>query len=124
MKSIIQTGKYCFLTGQKNVQLHKHHIFNGPLRNWSEKNGLWIYLSWTEHRKLHDTNANALRLKAIAQFIYEGSHSHEEFMSHTHEDYSMYLTEEDKVRYCIKSEGLEIIPESLLFEQIGIRKGN
>lgn len=107
MKSILQKGRYCFLTGNTREQLHKHHIFNGPLRNWSEKNGLWVYLSWTEHDKLHRTNANAKRLKAIAQYFYEKTHSHEEFMSHTHENYSMYLTVEDKLKYCIGYQGLD-----------------
>lgn len=108
MKSIIQTGKYCFLTGRTDIQLHKHHIFNGGLRKWSEENGLWVYLTWEKHRNLHDTNVDARRLKAIAQNIYEQTHSHEEFMSHVHENYSIYLTEEDRLKYCVKHEALDL----------------
>lgn len=107
MKSILQTGKYCYLTGKKNVQLHKHHIFNGGLRTWSENNGLWVYLSWDEHKKLHDTNINARRLKAIAQYHYEKTHSHEEFMEHAHENYLQYLTAEDRLKYCIEFQALD-----------------
>lgn len=108
MKSIIQTGKYCYLTGNTKEQLHKHHIFNGPLRNWSEREGLWVYLSWSEHRKLHDTNENAYRLKAIAQYIYESKHSHEEFMQHVRRDYSEYLTPEDIKMFCTPHESLDL----------------
>ena len=123
MKSIIQNGRYCFLTGKTNCQLHKHHVYNGPLRTWSERNGLWVYLAWDEHEKLHKNVNTARRLKAIAQCIYERTHTHEEFMSHTHEDYSMYLTDEDKKRYCTEYEPLDLskISDELLIQGMRLR---
>lgn len=43
MKSIIQTDKVCYITGDE-YNLHKHHVFNGANRKLSEKYGLVIYL--------------------------------------------------------------------------------
>ena len=90
MKSIIadySQGRYCYFTGQSN-NLDKHHIFNGPLRAWSEKNGLWIYVEHYKHMDMHvNDQQTLLYLKRIGQRKYEKTHSREEFMSHTHKNY-------------------------------------
>lgn len=86
-KSIIQHSKYCLISGAKNIPLHKHHCLTGGLRNFAEREGLFVYLSWNEHRKLHVTPEIEIELKRIAQYYYEFTHTREEWMLNVHKNY-------------------------------------
>lgn len=110
MKSIIQNGKFCYLSNiaDDNSGIHridtedldKHHIFNGPFRDWSEKNGLWVYLSHKKHMELHQQPEMAYELKRIAQYTFEKTHSREEFLSVVRKNYlAAPLSHDDLVKY-------------------------
>lgn len=99
-KSIIQKGRYCFLSGEYADFLHKHHIFGGPLRSWSEKEGLWVYLLPEEHMKLHITPETERSLKKVGQYIFELSHSHEEFMKKVRKNYLTSSLTEKEMKMC------------------------
>lgn len=92
--------------------LHKHHIFNGNgLRNWSEKEGLWIYLSSSVHMQLHDGSGLDKTYKRIGQHYYEKTHTREEFMKHSdgHKNYlTTPLTDEEKTKYGIDYKELDL----------------
>lgn len=85
MKSIIQTEKECFFTGE-TYDLHKHHIFFGnPGRKLSEKYGLTVYLVpyWhtTGPQAVHNCRKTDLILKQAAQKAFERVHgTREDFM--------------------------------------------
>ena len=86
MKSILQTEKECYITGQTN-NLHKHHIYFGnPWRRISEENGFWVYLAGYLHNQSNqgvhgkDGKELDLMLKRHCQMKYEETHSREEFM--------------------------------------------
>lgn len=113
-KSIIQHSKYCYVTGVTK-DLHKHHIFNGnKLREFSEHEGLWVYLAWNVHRNLHDSSELARELKRIGQFYYEKTHSHDEFMNHVRKNYlDMPLSKEEKAKYGIDVEEFNILEDDL-----------
>ena len=73
MKSILQNERYCYLSGRSGP-LEKHHVLNGPCRDFAEENGLWVYITPEWHRKLHGTGDGVQiqkRLKTIAQLTYE-----------------------------------------------------
>ena len=85
-KSILQTEKVCYITGQTN-NLHKHHIFFGnPNRKISEDNGFWVYLAGYLHNQssigVHGKDGRELdlMLKQHCQRKYEETHTREEFM--------------------------------------------
>ena len=85
-KSILQTEKECYITGQTN-NLHKHHIYFGnPLRKISEDNGFWVYLIGALHNQsndgVHGKNGHYLdlKLKQDCQRKFEETHSRKEFM--------------------------------------------
>ena len=86
MKSILQTEKESFIS-KSTANLHQHHIFNGPLRKWSDKEGLWIWLTWKEHEEIHRSPKKMRELKQIGQRKYEETHTHEEFMKHVRKNY-------------------------------------
>lgn len=87
MKSIIQTKRQCYFSGYTE-NLDKHHIFNGALRDWSEQEGLWVYLNHGIHMALHQSRPDLERLlKKVGQQKYEETHSHEEFMKHVRKNY-------------------------------------
>lgn len=85
-KSILQTEKECYITGQTD-NLHRHHIFAGARRNISEKEGFWVYLAGRLHNQseqgVHGKNGHELdlMLKRQCQSKYEETHSREEFMA-------------------------------------------
>ena len=94
--SIIQTDdiKRCYISqqwqGDGGEPLEKHHIFNGSLRDWSDEQGLWIWVTPQIHRRLHGTRdgVQMLRLlKIIGQMKFEALHSHEEFMDKVRKSY-------------------------------------
>lgn len=85
MKSILQSEKQCYLTGETG-QLHKHHIFFGRgLRKISEENGFWVYLLPRLHNMsndgVHFNRELDLKLKRACQKKYEEKHTREEFMA-------------------------------------------
>lgn len=49
-KSIMQEDKESYLSGRTGC-LEKHHIFGGSNRKWSEKYGLWVWLTHDEHNE-------------------------------------------------------------------------
>ena len=85
-KSILQTEKVCYITGQTN-NLHKHHIYAGGRRKISEREGFWVYLApWLHNQSdegVHGKNGHELdlMLKRHCQMAYEKEHSREEFMN-------------------------------------------
>lgn len=83
MKSILQTEKMCWYTGDTR-DLHKHHIFGGAgNRKLSEKYGLWVWLRADKHtgpQGVHENRALDLELKRAGQEAFERTHSREEFM--------------------------------------------
>lgn len=85
-KSILQSEKVCYITGRTD-NLHKHHIYFGPDREKSEKNGFWVYLIGRLHNQsnegVHCINGHDLdiMLKQECQRKYEETHSREEFMA-------------------------------------------
>lgn len=85
MKSILQSEKQCYLTGEAGP-LHKHHIFFGNgLRKISEENGFWVYLLPRLHNMsndgVHFNRELDLKLKRNCQKKYEETHTREEFMA-------------------------------------------
>ena len=83
MKSIIQTKKECYIT-HSTYNLHKHHIFGAANRKISEKYGLWIWLRGDWHNLsdygVHFDKELDLRLKQMAQRVFEETHTRQEFM--------------------------------------------
>ena len=86
-KSIMQTEKVCYITGQTN-NLHKHHIYFGnPGRRISEENGFWVYLAgWLHNQSEHGVHGKYgheldLLLKTHCQMKYEETHTRKEFMA-------------------------------------------
>lgn len=83
MKSILQNRKECYVTG-RTEGLHKHHVFGGPNRKISEKNGFYIWLIPSLHnlsdKGIHFDKSFDLSVKRACQREYEKEHSREEFM--------------------------------------------
>lgn len=52
MESIVSNRKECFRCGKTGV-LHRHHVYGGSRRKWSEEYGCWIYLC-PEHHNMSD----------------------------------------------------------------------
>ena len=51
MNSILQTERECYETGRTD-NLHKHHIYYGRgMRDISEKNRFWVYLTGEYHNQ-------------------------------------------------------------------------
>lgn len=67
MESILDTTKgVCFLCG-RHCQTHKHHVFGGPNRWRSERDGLTLYLCPECHRTVHSDFRYAKGLRMIAE---------------------------------------------------------
>lgn len=84
MKSIIQTEKRCFKSGN-TTGLEKHHIFFGTAnRRLSDKYGLTIWLTAYWHRDtrsgVHANRGFDLELKRIGQKAFEQTKTREEFI--------------------------------------------
>lgn len=82
-RSIIQTERQCIVCHTQS-NLHWHHIFFGPLRGVSEKNGFTAWLCVRHHTGtdgVHSNRALDLELKRLCQHEYEKTHSREEFMA-------------------------------------------
>lgn len=82
-KSILQTEKACYVTGQTG-RLHRHHIFGGGRRGLSERYGLWVWLSPEWHNMsghgVHFNHELDLRLKREAQAAFEAQHGRQAWM--------------------------------------------
>ena len=84
MKSILQDEKRCFICGSYNW-IEEHHIYGGPNRKVSEKNGFKVYLCHYCHNEppkgVHHNKERRLWLRAKCQEKYESmGHTREEFM--------------------------------------------
>ena len=83
MKSIMQTEKECYITHQIDG-LHKHHIYGGPNRRISEREGFYIYLIPDLHNMsnegIHYDKEFDLRIKQECQRIYERTHTRQQFI--------------------------------------------
>ena len=81
--SILQRDKVCYLCF-RTFGLERHHIFAGVAnRPLSEKYGLWVWLCHNCHTGPHgaqyDPGKNQA-LKRDAQFAFERTHTHAEWM--------------------------------------------
>ena len=83
MISIVQGRKQCYVCG-KEQYLHRHHIFFGPNRKWSEKYGLTVWLCGRHHNLsnegVHFNRELDLHIKQAGQKAFERGHTREEFM--------------------------------------------
>lgn len=98
-KSIIQAEKECYICRRwYNVRttsrLEEHHVLNGPLRSFSERHGLKVWLCHRHHNEpglsAHHNAACAQTLKAVAQAKYEeqnGPGAHAAWMAAVGKDY-------------------------------------
>lgn len=82
-KSIMQNEKQCYVTGRVGA-LHKHHIYGGPNRRISEREGFWVWLCPELHNMsnegVHFNKEFDNQLKQRCQAEYEKTHSREDFM--------------------------------------------
>lgn len=83
MAGIMQDGKYCYKCGTM-FNLHKHHIYGGPNRKISEKEGFYVYLcarhhNWSDEGVHFDKDFD-LELKQECQRRYEEDHTRDDFM--------------------------------------------
>ena len=72
----------CFLCGRKTC-LQKHHVFPGPNRKISEREGFWCHLCVDCHLSQDGAQYNPEvgdYLKQQCQMAYEETHTREEFM--------------------------------------------
>lgn len=90
MKSIMQKDKTCcYLCGRNGTgdPLEEHHVFGGPNRTLSEKDGLKVYLCGNRcHRNgkssAHKSAVTSEYLKAEAQTVWEAVYgSRQAFLS-------------------------------------------
>lgn len=81
--SILQTERECYVTGAR-INLHRHHVFGGPLRKKSEEWGCWVWLTADYHnmsrKGVHFDRQLDLRIKRECQEAFEKLHGHEKFM--------------------------------------------
>lgn len=82
-KITLQQEKECYISGAK-IGLHKHHIFGGANRKWSELYGLYVWLRPDWHNMsdygVHFNKSLDMKLKQYAQAEFEKVYSREEFM--------------------------------------------
>ena len=85
MKSILQHEKEC-LVCHTTRNLHDHHVFEGGTngnRKMSEKYGMKIWLCAYHHNMsdegIHFNKELDLKVKKMAQEVFELSHTREEF---------------------------------------------
>ena len=87
--------KVCFVCGRW-TGLECHHIFGGPFRKNSDKDGLMVWLCYEHHRGdkgVHNNRELDLRIKRVGQFIYEQDHTRSEFMRRYGKNYDTEETE-------------------------------
>lgn len=80
---ILQEDYECYVTGVTKY-LHKHHIFGGPNREISEREGFYIYLTPHFHNMsdqgIHFNKEFDLKVKRECQAKFEETHSREDFI--------------------------------------------
>lgn len=89
-KSIMQDNTAESFLSKRTDNLDKHHIFNGALRQKSEKYGLWVMLNHDEHMFAHHTVKGQkvlILLKQLGQKAFEEKYGHEEYMKEFHKNY-------------------------------------
>lgn len=80
MKSIIQTGKECFVC-RTPYGLDDHHIFAGPNRIHSERLGLKVWLCRDHHTGsagVHSDPGLMMRLRQVGQQAFEATYGDRE----------------------------------------------
>ena len=84
MKSILQSKKECFKCGAI-CDLHEHHIYGGPNRKISEKNGFKVRLCGHHHNLsdagVHFDKVFDLELKQLCQTEYEKTNTRQNFIN-------------------------------------------
>ena len=82
-ESLLSPVKECYVTGAR-INLHRHHVYGGPLRQKSEQWGCWVYLRADYHNMsehgVHFDRQLDLRLKRECQEAFEARFGHEKFM--------------------------------------------
>ncbi len=69
---------------ERQQYLEKHHVFGGPRRDISEREGLFVWLCYEHHRGNNSVHMKAElseRVKRIAQMKWEENHTREEWMA-------------------------------------------
>ena len=88
MKSIIQKNKECWYC-KTTYNLENHHIYFGPNRKVSDKNGFVVWLCNYHHTgslcgiskySVHFNRKMNLKLKQICQSKYEENHTRDDFI--------------------------------------------
>ena len=81
-KSIMHNTRESYLSGRVD-HLEKHHIFGGSNRKWSEKYGLWVYLTHDEHNEppdgVHFNKRIRRELQAQGQRAFEAEYPELDF---------------------------------------------
>ncbi len=81
--SILQRQHECYVTGSR-IDLHRHHVYGGALRQKSEKWGCWVYLRADYHNMsshgVHFDRKLDLRIKRECQAAFEVLYGHEKFI--------------------------------------------
>ena len=98
MRSVIQRDEtYCYICKEKYgidalQPTEEHHVFGGPLRPISEKNGLKVRLCHRHHTEgpeaVHRCQAMNRWLQKRAQIQFLQSHTKQEWMRIMHRDYA------------------------------------
>ena len=78
--SIMQDGKYCYVTGRTD-HLDKHHVYGAANRKQSERYGCWVWLTHDVHMAAHQRQTEILtQLRQECQEAFEAIHGHDKFM--------------------------------------------
>lgn len=89
-ESIVQknslTNRISFLSGASGI-LALHHTMNGAFRKKSTRYGLWVWLTPTEHDRVHSNQKQLKALKAYSQRKFEALYGHEKWMKEFGKDY-------------------------------------
>lgn len=95
-KSIMQEREICYICRTKYLVwttegLEEHHVLNGPLRDFSERYGLKVWLCHRHHNEppegVHHNAETAIWLKGEAQKTFEWLYGHERWMQEVGKDY-------------------------------------
>lgn len=82
MKSILQKEKECWFCGRTDG-LELHHVYGGPNRTVSDRNGFTVWLCRRHHtgsnQSVHMNSKMSLTVKCCCQSEYEKTHTREEF---------------------------------------------
>ena len=94
--SIMQGRKVCYICRTKylvwtEANLEEHHVLNGPLRDFSERYGLKVWLCHRHHNEppdgVHFNAATSDWLKGEAQKTFEWLYGHDRWMKEVGKDY-------------------------------------